>query len=198
MLIPARRLLPSSLGERMQLAFVVRDLQASLRYWTETLNVGPFVVIKNATRDRRFVHRGQPSPVEMDIGFSYFGDVQLEIICQTNAAASPYQEFLASGREGVHHLGFWPDNFDAACRDLEQKGCELVSAVHAPSDSGHVNYYDAPQHLGVMVELAPLTPDRLRYFGGIKALADSWDGSRPIRTFDSRAEYMASPDCKLD
>jgi len=29
-------------GEMRQVAFVVRDLDQALRYWTETLGVGPF------------------------------------------------------------------------------------------------------------------------------------------------------------
>lgn len=186
----------AALGKRMQLAFVVRDMQEALRYWTETMKVGPFVLIQNATRDRHFFHRGQLTPVEMDLAFSYLGDVQIEIICQTNSAPSLYQEFLASGREGVHHVGFWPDNFEESCRELERSGCELVSSVNASTGSVHVKYYSAPQCLGLMLEVAPMTPDRVQYFAGIKALADHWDGSRPVRVFLSRAEYMASADCK--
>lgn len=184
------------LGQRIQTAFVVRDMQEALRYWTEVMKVGPFVLIKNATSDRRFFHRRELSAVEMDLAFAYIGDVQVEIICQTNTAPSPYQEFLASGREGMHHIGFWPENFEESCHELERTGCELVASVQAISGSGQVNYYDAPRHLGVMLELAPMTPDRVRYFGGIKALADNWDGTRPVRVFGSRAEFMASPDCK--
>jgi hypothetical protein len=124
------------------------------------------------------------------------GDTQIEVICQTNAAPSPYAEFLQSGRQGLHHLAFWPDDFDASCLALERMGCEQVCSIHAITGPGKVNYYTGPSHLGLMLEIAPMTADRARYFGGIQALAQHWDGTRPIRAFRSRAEYMASDDCK--
>jgi catechol 2,3-dioxygenase-like lactoylglutathione lyase family enzyme len=195
MISPIDNLLPAFLGRRMQVAFVVRDMQEALRYWTETMKVGPFVLFPSSTRDRKFIHRGQPSPVDIDLAFAYVGDVQIEIICQNNDAPSIYREFHASGREGMHHLAFWPDDFDASCRALERSGSEMVCSVLDSAGDIAVNYYTAPQHLGVMLELAPMTPDRVRYFGGIKALADHWDGTRPIRVFNSRAEFMASADC---
>jgi catechol 2,3-dioxygenase-like lactoylglutathione lyase family enzyme len=191
-----RQLFPPYLGDRMQLAFVVPDLHESLRFWTENLKVGPFVVMRNATRDRRFMYRGELSKVEMDLAFAYLGDIQIEVIHQTNSAPSPYSDFLKSGRQGLHHVAFWPKDFDASCAELERTGWEKVCDIHAAAGGGVVNYYDGPGHLGVMLEIAPMTPDRARYFGGIKGLAQTWDGTRPIRTFDSRAEYMASDDCK--
>jgi len=195
-MIPQHTLSPAFLGKQMQIAFVVKDLQETLRYWTQTMKVGPFVVIQNAGVDRLFFHRGELSPVEMDLAFAYVGDVQIEIICQTNTAPSLYQEFLSAGNEGMHHVAFWPENFEASCRELERTGCELVCSLQAPAGTVQVNYYSGPKHLGVMLEVGPMTPDRARYFGGIKALADKWDGTRPVRTFRSRAEFMASPDCK--
>jgi len=36
-------------GAIRQIAFIVRDLDAALRYWTETLGVGPFFVLRRTT-----------------------------------------------------------------------------------------------------------------------------------------------------
>ncbi|MDR6858782.1 VOC family protein [Variovorax guangxiensis] len=193
---PHRKFFPAFLGERMQLAFVVPHLDEALRFWTETLKVGPFVVIENAMSDRHFVHRAQPSAVEMSLAFSYIGETQIEVIAQTNSAASPYKEFLDSGRQGLQHVAFWPDDWAGACQELERSGFQEVCSAEAASGGGKVVYYSGPAHLGVMLEIAPMTAERARYFGGIKALADSWDGSRPVRKFCSRADYLASDDCK--
>ena len=46
-----------------------------------------------------------------------------------------------------------------------------------------------------MVEIAPMTPERSAYFAAIKALADTWDGTRPVRTYATRAEFLGSKDC---
>ena len=47
-------------GPIRQIAFVVRDLDASLRYWTETLGVGPFFALRNVS-PVQYQYRGQPS-----------------------------------------------------------------------------------------------------------------------------------------
>jgi catechol 2,3-dioxygenase-like lactoylglutathione lyase family enzyme len=191
-----RALYPTFLGDRVQLAFVTPDLETALRFWTETMKVGPFVVIEEAMSDRRFIHRGRHSPVEMALAFSYLGDIQIEVISQRNSAPSPYKEFLDSGREGMHHVAFWPDDFEGSCRELGRSGFDEVCSVEAAAGGSKVTYYSGPPHLGVMLEIAPMTPERARYFGGVKALADHWDGSQPVRSFRTRADYLASDDCK--
>ncbi|MET3248803.1 catechol 2,3-dioxygenase-like lactoylglutathione lyase family enzyme [Burkholderia sp. OAS925] len=190
-------ILPTLLGKKMQVAFVVRHLEEALHFWTATMKVGPFVVIEESLGDRLFVHRGVQSPVEMSIAYSYLGDVQIEVIAQRNAAPSPYREFLDSGREGLHHIAFWPDEFEGACQNLEEKGFREVSSVRAADGAKNLIYYDGPFHLGVMVEVLPMTPLREKYYGGMKRLAETWDGSRPIRTYCTRSDYMSSEDYKV-
>jgi catechol 2,3-dioxygenase-like lactoylglutathione lyase family enzyme len=184
----------TSLGARMQLSFVVPDLQEALKFWTETLKVGPFVVIEDLG-DRHFFYRGQESPVEILIGFSYVGETQIELIEQINSAASPYTDFLESGRQGLHHFGFWPDDCEKARLELEQRGFKEVLVIQASNGGNKVTYHSGPEHVGAMFEIAPMTPERAKHFAGLKALADNWDGTRPVRWFRTRAEYMASEDC---
>jgi hypothetical protein len=56
----------------------------------------------------------------------------------------------------------------------------------------NVVYYETPDHLGVMIEIVPMTPARQAYFGRIQKLASEWDGMRPIRRFASREAFLAS------
>ena len=53
MILPTTPMLPAFLGRQMQIAFVVKDLDEALRFWTEAMNVGPFVVIEGAMDDRQ-------------------------------------------------------------------------------------------------------------------------------------------------
>jgi catechol 2,3-dioxygenase-like lactoylglutathione lyase family enzyme len=191
-----RALLPFCLGRRMQVSFVVEDLDEAMRFWTEKMGVGPFVLLENAMKDRQFTYRGRRTPVEASLAFCYVGDVQIELIAQTNQAPSPYRDFLESGRQGIHHIAFWPDDCDSACKELVRAGFDEVLSIQSPDGGNKVGYYSGPAHFGVMVEIAPMTPDRSTYFAAIKALADTWDGSRPVRRFASRAEFLASKDCK--
>jgi hypothetical protein len=88
------------------------------------MGIGPCVMIWNGLEDRRFVHRGQDGAPEMSFALTYAGETQFELITQTNDAPSPYPHFLGSGREGIHHLEFWPDGYPASCEALKRAGSE--------------------------------------------------------------------------
>ncbi|MDR6861544.1 VOC family protein [Variovorax guangxiensis] len=196
MIEPVTGFLPSSLGKRMQLGFVVKDLASALTFWTEEMKVGPFVVMEESIGDRKFVHRGQVSDVQMSVALSYLGDTQIEVITQANLAPSPYTEFFASGRQGLHHLAFYPEDYEQACRDLGHSKFKEVMALYTSDGAKNVSYFESPPYLGLMIELVPLTAMRQTYYGAIKRLAEKWDGGRPVRRFRTRADFLASEDCR--
>lgn len=191
----ARRLGPM-LGQHIQLGHVVPDLDEALTFWTETLGVGPFVIIENPIGASPFVHRERDSDLRMTVAFSYLGDAMVELICQTNAAPSPYREFLASGRSGLHHIGFWPDDMEAAEARAREAGFIEVSSITMPDGQKSISYLESPPAVGVMIELIRATPFRQVYARGIRALAQDWTGDRPVRRFDSFAAFTDSEDCK--
>jgi catechol 2,3-dioxygenase-like lactoylglutathione lyase family enzyme len=195
MMLSQAGMVPSVLGKQMQVGLVVSDIETAMRYWTDTLKVGPFVYIENALAGRRLVHRGVVSDVQFSIAFSYVGETQIELIAQRNSAVSPYTEFLASGREGVHHFGFWPDDYGEACRTLERAGMTEVCAFYAADGEKNVSYFGGPHHLGAMVEIFPMTTMRKKYAHGIRTLVENWDGDRPVRRYQTRQDFMASDDC---
>ena len=68
---------------------VVRDFDAALNFWADQMKDAPWIVFERASGQRQAFPRGAPTAVEMLIAFSYSGETQLEIICQTNSAPSP-------------------------------------------------------------------------------------------------------------
>lgn len=193
---PIVELFPSFLDGSVQLGFVVKDLDAALRFWTEEMQVGPFIVIEESLGDRHFIHRGQKSDVKMSVALSYRGEVQIELIAQSNDAPSIYTEFFDRGGEGLQHIAFMTEEYEKAGRKLEQSGYEEVCSIQTADGIKNVSYYSGPAHLGVMVELVPMTPLRKKYYNGIKVLANSWDGSHPVRKYPTRAEFLNSDVCK--
>lgn len=185
-------LLPTFLGDRIQLAFVISELDSALKFWTETLKIGPFVVIENSVAGRTVVHRGERTPMNTTLAFSYLGDIQIELVCPEDDHPSPFNEFLNSGRQGLQHIAFWPENFEEARVDLEAHGFVEACSMYLPDGSRNVCYYDAPSEIGTMIEIVPLTEDRRAYFSRIQKLARDWDGARPVRRFKSREEFLAS------
>jgi hypothetical protein len=180
------------LGPRMQLGFVVKDLEAALRYWTNVLKVGPFVVIENAVAGRRVMYRGSQTRMEVALAFSYVGDVQIELVYACNDAPSQYKDFLAEGREGLHHVGYWPEKFEAACLQLDASGFSETSSIFGHDGKRVVVHYDSPAHIGAMIELVPLTAERLTFLSKIQSLTENWDGTHPIRRYASGEAFLKS------
>lgn len=180
------------LGPRIQLGFVVKDLDAALHYWTTSLKVGPFVVIENAVAGRCAIFRGSLTEMEITLAFAYVGDVQIELIFQRNDAPSQYHEFLDQGREGLHHVGYWPAEFEAACLQLEASGFTEASSILSSDGKRIVVHYDSPPHIGAMVELVPFSEERLNFLSKIRNLAEHWDGARPVRRYPSGEAFLKS------
>lgn len=181
------------LGKRVQLGIVVKDLDAALAYWTQVMGVGPFIVIESSKGDRRVVHRGTDTDMDMTLCFAYMGDIQIEIVHQTNNEPSSYKEFTDAGHEGLHHIAFWPADFEGGCKHLEQNGFREVTSFYLPDGTRNVAYYETPGAVGALVEIVPMTPARTAYFSRIQRLCADWDGlTRPVRRFADRAAFLAS------
>ena len=158
--------LPAFLGAKTQWGFVVHDLEAAARDWTERLGVGPFVVIEDPVKGARFLLRGRPIRVRMSVAFSYLGDTMIELIQQHGEDDSPYAELRASRGEGLHHIAFWPEDFAGACRRLEAGGLAPIASIASGDDPVSVMYYEAPSSLGMMLEIVEMTAARRRLLRG--------------------------------
>ncbi|RNM12182.1 VOC family protein [Nocardioides pocheonensis] len=192
--LPRGNGVPDILGKRMQVSMVVHDLEQAALIWSEHLGVGPWILIEDGLEGRTFMHRGRRSDVQMSLALTYGGETQFELISQSNDAPSPYREFLDGGREGVQHLEFWPEDYAASCRAIEGAGFRELSTIHVADGTKNASYYESPASVGVVVAVVPMTPYRHSYMSAIERLAATWDGTRPIRRFPTRADFLASDD----
>lgn len=179
------------LGPATQLGFVVRDVEAAMRHWIDVFGVGPFVCMERGTSQPPPVTwmRGQPVSVELKLAFAFMGDVQIELIEQRNDAPSPYTEFLAAGREGLQHLGFWVHDHAEATRVVEAAGYRPVYEIRVAGQELPIVYYDSPALYGPMLELVP--PKWRRSREAIGKMTSEWKGPEPIIRFDTYAEFLA-------
>ncbi|MEQ8663634.1 MAG: VOC family protein, partial [Gammaproteobacteria bacterium] len=97
-----------------QVAYVVRDIDAALKYWVDVLKVGPFFLFEHCPLENQR-YRGGPSNADVTLALGNSGDVQIELIYCENDAPSVYKEFLDAGRVGVHHFGMMPENYAETC-----------------------------------------------------------------------------------
>lgn len=149
--------LSSLLGNQTQLGFVVPDLDAALRHWTEVLGIGPFIVFDEGTGrpPAASLYHGKPQVIELRLAFAYMGEVQIELIEQVNDAPSPYRDFLAQGRAGLQHLGYVVPDFAAGHAGLVAAGYRPALEIPIAGQSHAITYFDAPDLMGIMIEIVP-------------------------------------------
>jgi len=166
-------------GEIRQLGYVVRDIEAAMRHWAETLGVGPWFYVETfAVRDFRY--KGAPSPAVFSVALANSGATQLELIQPRDEYPSMYRDFLAGCREGLQHVSTWPVDYDGVLR-------AALAAGHKVGQSGDTSrgpfaYFETEERPGTVMEIAALTPTRKRVFDAVEAAARGWDGRDPIRT----------------
>ncbi len=170
-------------GPTRQLGLVVRNFDAALHEWTAVQGIGPFFYFRDMpVSDYRY--RGQAAePPIVSIAFGYTGDLQIEIIHQQNDAPSLYLDFLASGREGLHHISGFSDRpgFDAVYKRAKAAG---LSSIHEGAIGGvRFAYFDTERQPGATTcEISESDMDEPRaLFETMRLAAAEWDGIDPLR-----------------
>jgi hypothetical protein len=166
-------------GEIRQMGYVVRDIDATMKHWVETLGVGPWYYLERLQVED-FRYFGEPTDPDVSIAIANSGRIQLELIQQRNDAPSMYRDFLNAGREGLQHVSSWPEDYAAVLARAIADGIEVGQS--GTTARGDFVYFATEAFPGTVMEMADLTPTRKRQFDAIERAARDWDGSEPIRT----------------
>jgi catechol 2,3-dioxygenase-like lactoylglutathione lyase family enzyme len=169
-------------GAIRQNGFVVRDLDAALRYWTRTLGVGPFFRIAEQPLVG-FAYRGEPSAMRMSVALAQSGGIQIELIEQLDDAPSAFRDFARTTGEGLQHVAYWTDRFDEVTAAAERRG--MVKVQGGRSGSGGPDerfaYYEAPGGPAPMVEISETLGRKAELFEAVARASVAWDGREPVR-----------------
>ena len=166
-------------GPVVQNAYVVRDMEAAVDYWSAKIGVGPFYLLDHIQYGAVFF-RGAPLDLDMSVAIAQWGELQIELIVQHDAAASIYTEFLARHGEGLQHLGVMTASLDAHLARLLPLGIEPVQ-WGATANGMRFAYLNTDRQAGGMIELIETGPAVEAFFAKIRTAAAGWDGSRPLR-----------------
>jgi catechol 2,3-dioxygenase-like lactoylglutathione lyase family enzyme len=146
--------IPRRLGDLVlppidQVGYVVRDLDATLARYEALF--GPFTRLDTALTG--VWYRGTPTDVSLRLAFGKTGDIEMEFI-EPVSGASPHTEFLAAGREGIHHVRYRVDDARATIAGLESIGFVPIWR----HDMGHAlfAYLEHASRDGVVVEVLEL------------------------------------------
>lgn len=169
----------SRLGTVMQLAYVPKDMDAALRYWTDTLGVGPFFKIPNIAVTAA-KYRGEPANIEFSVYIAYWGDIQIELIEQYNDAPSIYSTWRQEGHESLHHVCIVVEDMAHARAVCAAAGATVMQEIWLPN-GGEAIYVDAGGGPGSLIEMICFPPENYAFFDMMRDAARNWDGSEPVR-----------------
>ncbi len=177
---PLPQLTPFMVGKIRQVAFITKDLQASMTHFAEKFGIGPWYY-EPAVAVKGCHYRGQIVDITLVAGIANSGAMQFEFIEQTNDAPSVYQEFLSKYplQAQVQHLCVWVDDVTASQNEALQHGYDIVQT--SSSALGRLAYLCHPDFPDICLELADITPIRKNIYTAIEQAAVGWDGSDPIR-----------------
>ena len=172
-------------GPVVQQGYVVPDVEQGMQHWLAR-GVGPFVFVD--IKDFAGIYDTTPINAQMQAGFAYSGDQQIEVIAPSLDHPSIYKDYLIEQPTGgLQHLAFWVTNIDATLAQLDASGHKYKVWQRygtAPDYAAHayIDLLDAP---GVMIQLMARSDFYTMLFGALQSAATDWDGvTDPIRVLD--------------
>jgi hypothetical protein len=150
-------------GPIFQLCWVVRDMPAAQRQFTERYGVVQWLTIPDVQFGPESTElRGAPADYTVTVALGYAGGQQLELI-EPTSGTSLYSEHLDRVGPGLHHVAWIPDDYDAALAEAKAAGTEIVATGAFEGVGMEFAYLDGGA-FGSYVELMRLSADMRAMF----------------------------------
>jgi methylmalonyl-CoA epimerase len=120
-------------------AYVVRDIEAALAFYRDTLGLTVGLVLPIASD-------------EVVIAFLEVGETKVELV-QPTTASTGVARFLESRGEGFHHVCLETPDVDATLADLAARGVEVIDRAARRGAEGPVAFLHPRSCNGVLTEL---------------------------------------------
>ncbi len=135
-------------------------------YW-QTAGIGPWNVYTTGAPPLRCVYRGRPANYKVRLATARSGPVVMELI-EYLAGDTIHRDFLASGREGVEHVGIYVPDLEEALQPYRDSGVGILQWADGlgMTGDGRYAYLDTESILGTILELIqsssqPIPPERV-------------------------------------
>lgn len=169
----------SLFGPIKQWGYLVKDLDRSMKFWTEVLGVGPWWGYRNISMEADL--HGQKGQITMDVGLAFQNGVQIELIHQTNDAVSPYRDFYLSDKEQLmHQIAYFTPDIDGAIATAVKQGMTQQGYCKTPLGQRYV-YMENALLGDVVAELMEVDEGFVAEYERCAKEAENWDGSDPYR-----------------
>jgi catechol 2,3-dioxygenase-like lactoylglutathione lyase family enzyme len=141
-----------------QIGIVVRDASKAAEYYSRTFGIGPWFRPK-LSGEQHFLKGERPIKPDLEIAIAYAGKIQYEIIEHKGGDPTIYNEHLTKHGEGLHHLGFYVNDFDKRLSAYKERGIRvlqsgaLTSGGIAGGSVTNYAYLDTTAVGGVILEI---------------------------------------------
>jgi Glyoxalase/Bleomycin resistance protein/Dioxygenase superfamily len=171
-----------SVGQIIQMAYVVKDIHAAMAWWGRDAKAGPWFLLPHFLGPDQ-LYKGAPSTADVAIAMGFAGHMQIELIQPLDDNPSVYRDAINARGYGFHHVGVAFEDVDAEIPAYEARGYTLDFRAAVPT-GGSVAYMRAPDATAPgYVELIPATAGMDALFTTFWQAAQDWDGSAPVRPF---------------
>lgn len=170
------------LGEIRQVAYIVPDIEAAMKHWSEVMGVGPWFYNPRVPI-RNYHYRGQQYEPHNSVALANAGSLQIELLQTRNDVPSMYRDFRLAGYQGVQHVAYWTENFDADLARAEAAGFKVCMGGEVGENGRFVYFEDTSGLPGTTIELSEVAGPKGRMFTMIREASQNWDGRDPVRAF---------------
>jgi hypothetical protein len=163
-----------------QAAYLVNDLDAAIRTWSDTFGAGPFRTAMHHKTDR-FHYRGTDQQADVSYAFGYLGATMIQFIQQHDETPSIYRDMFARGQEGFHHVGVLVHDFEGEYQRLRDLGFEDACRLYA--DNVDAAYFDTRSVNGCFTEIHGDPTYHLGRWATMRRAHERWQpGDSPYMT----------------
>jgi len=135
----------------VQIGIIVRDAEKAAAHYAEVFGIPKPEVVTIADEPiSNTIYRGAPSGATGKAAFFDMGTVQMELI-EPVGGPSTWAEFLETRGEGIHHVAFKVQDFEATQAMLSGKGMPVIQS--GAWTGGRYAYIDSAAQLGTILEI---------------------------------------------
>ncbi len=137
-----------------QIAWVVKDIKASKKYFQEVMGINNFSEV-DTIRVKEFggTYYGKPSNAESLVSLAYTGGTFIELI-QPVSGNSVFQDYFDNNPAGgIQHVAYSISvaNLDKVISEFADKGFPVISSFNHPIAT--IVFFDTRKEIGVMTEI---------------------------------------------
>lgn len=151
---------PSFVSKLTQMAWVVKDIAVSEKFFRETMGIGDFSKADIISLEEfESTYYGEPCDAKSLVSIAYSDGTFIELI-QPLSGRSIFQDYLDKNPAGgLHHIAYSipAADLDKVISEMANKGLPVITSVNHPI--ANIVFFDTTKEVGVFTEVMGITEE---------------------------------------